>query len=84
MTIHKSKGLEFDAVILPGLSSKSQTPDKPLLRWLKLPTKERDLLLISPMKALHQDVCLVYDYLQQLDYEKDRYETQRLLYVAVT
>lgn len=85
MTIHKSKGLEFDCVILPGLSSKSQNKDQPMLRWLKLPSKKQgELLLVSPIKAAHQGQCLLYDYLGQLDAEKDCYELQRLFYVAAT
>ncbi|KTD25881.1 UvrD-helicase domain-containing protein [Legionella maceachernii] len=85
MTIHKSKGLEFDCVLLPSLSSKSQNKDQPMLRWLKLPSqKQEELLLVSPIKAAHQEQCLLYDYLGQLDNEKDRYELQRLFYVAAT
>ena len=85
MTIHKSKGLEFDCVILPGLSSKSSNMDTPLLRWLKLPTQEHgELLLLSPMKAAHHEQCLLYDYLGKLDTQKSNYELQRLFYVAVT
>jgi ATP-dependent helicase/nuclease subunit A len=84
MTIHKSKGLEFDSVILPGLSTASRQTDKPLLRWLKLPTIEKDLLLVSPIKAAHQDQCLLFNHLEQIDLEKAHYETQRLLYVAAT
>ena len=85
MTIHKSKGLEFDCVILPGLSAKSSNRDTPLLRWLKLPTQEHgDLLLLSPMKAAHHEHCVLYDYLGKLDSQKDNYELQRLFYVAVT
>jgi len=85
MTIHKSKGLEFDCIILPGLSSASKNSQKPLLRWLKLPAEQAEnLLLMSPIKGIHQDKCGLYDYLGRLDGEKDRYELQRLLYVAVT
>lgn len=85
MTIHKSKGLEFDTVILPGLGSKSRQSDKPLLRWLKLPTSyAQDLLLMSPVRANSEQRCLLYDYLGELSAEKDYYEQQRLLYVAVT
>jgi ATP-dependent helicase/nuclease subunit A len=85
MTIHKSKGLEFDCVILPGLSQKSSAIDKPLLRWLKLPSPEQDtLLLMSPMKAAHHERAPLYDYIGKLDAQKDEYERQRLLYVAST
>lgn len=85
MTIHKSKGLEFDCVILPGLSKKSASMDKPLLRWLTLPRPEHnDLLLISPIKAAHHERCFLYDYIGQIDAEKNHYEMQRLLYVATT
>lgn len=33
MTIHKSKGLEFDTVIVPGLDRTGPSDDKPLLSW---------------------------------------------------
>ncbi len=85
MTIHKSKGLEFDCVILPGLSKRPSPMDKPLLRWLKLPSPQHeDLLLISPVKAAHHERCRLYDYLGKLDAQKNEYELQRLLYVATT
>lgn len=85
MTIHKSKGLEFDCVILPGLSKKPAPMDKPLLRWLTLPSPQHDdLLLISPMKAAHHERSLLYDYIGNIDEQKNNYEMQRLLYVATT
>ncbi|WP_133137305.1 UvrD-helicase domain-containing protein [Legionella rowbothamii] len=85
MTIHKSKGLEFDTVFLPGLGSQANRGDSPMLRWLNLPTQDQgNLLLMSPIQAAHHDRCPVYDYLGQLDEVKGSYETQRLLYVAVT
>lgn len=85
MTIHKSKGLEFDCVILPGLGTKSPTIDSPLFRWLNVPSQDHEnQLLLSPIKAAHHDRCLLYDHLGKLDAEKTAYELQRLLYVAVT
>lgn len=86
MTIHKAKGLEFDTVILPGLGKRTPNPDKPLLRWLTLPSEASsdDLILISPLQAVHHERCPLYDYLGQLDAEKTAYEQQRLLYVATT
>lgn len=84
MTIHKSKGLEFDTVFLPSLGSQPNRSDSPLLRWLKLPTEWNNILLVSPIKGAHQEQCPLYDYLGQLDDEKSYYESQRLFYVAVT
>lgn len=84
MTIHKSKGLEFDCVILPGLSAKPAKMSTPLLRWLTLPTTQQDLLLLSPIKAMQEETCLLYDYLGRIEAEKASYELQRLLYVAAT
>ncbi len=85
MTIHKSKGLEFDAVFLPGLGTKPPRMDTQMMRWLKLPsTEHEELILISPIKAAFEETSLLYDYLGQIDAQKNSYELQRLLYVAVT
>ncbi|MGL5741044.1 MAG: UvrD-helicase domain-containing protein [Legionella sp.] len=85
MTIHKSKGLEFDTVFLPSLGSQANRSENPMLRWLNLPTqKHGNLLLMSPVRAAHQESCALYDYLSKLDEVKSNYEAQRLLYVAVT
>ncbi|MBA2657896.1 MAG: UvrD-helicase domain-containing protein [Tatlockia sp.] len=85
MTIHKSKGLEFDTVILPSLSACKHAHDQPLLRWLKLPSQtQKEVFLVSPIKAADSEVCLVYNYLAKLDAEKESYELQRLFYVAAT
>ena len=43
-----------------------------------------DLFLISPIKAVADEECRVYNYLEHLDAQKSYYESQRLLYVAVT
>lgn len=84
MTIHKSKGLEFDFVILPGLSAKAPQPERPLIRFLKLPTEHGETLLCSPMKAHYENESLLYNYLGKLDNQKSHYEIQRVLYVATT
>lgn len=85
MTIHKSKGLEFDCVLLPGLGAQPQSSDRGLLKWLKLPRpQEEDLFLVSPIKAVSDDECRIYNYLEHLDAQKAYYESQRLLYVATT
>ena len=85
MTIHKAKGLEFDCVIIPGIGSKANPPDLPLIRWLKIPTShQNDYLLVSPIKAACEDESPLYNYLRDIESEKANYELQRLLYVAAT
>ncbi len=84
MTIHKSKGLEFDSVILPHLSTRQARSSKPLFRWLNLPSITHNLFLVSPIKAAIDENCLLYNFLENVDKDKGRFETQRLLYVAAT
>jgi len=87
MTIHKSKGLEFDTVILPGLASSTQSDESRLLLWVERPSlhSEGDLLLapIHAAETTKKDEPL-YAYLSHLDKEKARHEDARLLYVAAT
>ncbi len=85
MTIHKSKGLEFDTVILPGLHKTGRADEPPLLMWLeRINRKGESNLLLAPVRAVGQRENATYDYLRELDKEKGRFELGRLLYVAVT
>ena len=80
MTIHKAKGLEFDAVILPGLNQGTRAEDKPLLRWQATETNE---LLMSLLPSTgHQD--RLYEYLHYQEKQAADAECYRLLYVALT
>ena len=89
MTIHKSKGLEFDCVILPGLgaSTGGNNSDQPLVLWEEVNIDEKTHLLAAPFvpKGAH-DAGLVstYDYLQTLENTRDLNEDTRVLYVAAT
>ncbi len=82
MTIHKSKGLEFDTVILPGLGRSSAGGDRPLLRWLE----HTDCgLLLAPVAARDgRSKDPIYEAIGKLSKEKGNLETTRLLYVAAT
>ncbi len=42
MTIHKSKGLEFDTVILPGLDRKTGGNEQPLLLWEEVQRQDKN------------------------------------------
>ena len=85
MTIHKSKGLEFDHVILPGLNRKTPYDSLQLLMWLERPNNlgHSDLIL-APIKSAAEYQDPIYQYLRRIEKTKADNETARLLYVATT
>jgi ATP-dependent exoDNAse (exonuclease V) beta subunit len=87
MTVHKSKGLEFDTVILPGLHRETGGNDSSLLLWDEVAGADGDEhLLVAPIKQKGADngEPTVYDYLKKLEAERAAHEDERLLYVAAT
>jgi ATP-dependent helicase/nuclease subunit A len=87
MTIHKSKGLEFDSVILPGLHRTPRKQDSPLLLWEDVAIEGAPSQLVAaPYVPRHKRDGLpsTYDYLQSLEQERDANEVTRVLYVAAT
>ncbi len=80
MTLHRAKGLEFDTVIIPGLSRSPTRGDAPLLRW----RRRRRGLLFAPVGARGGERDAVYEYLKFLEAEEKRAELSRLLYVGCT
>jgi ATP-dependent exoDNAse (exonuclease V) beta subunit len=82
MSIHKAKGLEFDRVIIPRADKGSGGGfDPPLVRWQRYPGGQ---VLIAPRNARKFEGNSLYQYLQREQAARERYETQRVLYVAVT
>ncbi|MBE0500990.1 MAG: UvrD-helicase domain-containing protein, partial [Desulfuromonadales bacterium] len=82
MTIHKAKGLEFDAVILPGLGRKIKGEDKTMLRWIDHPDYG---LLLAPIPAYDQgDAGTTYRAIGAINQDRSTLETLRMFYVAVT
>jgi len=85
MTIHKSKGLEFDRVILPRLDARNAGADSPLLKWSEVIDSHggsHNLLAVSKQTGKENDS--IYQYISYLDKKKEKYENQRVLYVAAT
>ena len=80
MTMHKAKGLEFDFVILPGLGKGIKVDEKRLVYWMP----HGDDLLLAPIEEKGGDPSPLYQFLSDLNKEKEEYETLRLLYVAAT
>ncbi len=83
MTIHKSKGLEFDIVIIPGMHNRLSKEDERLIVWMERARANGvDLLLgVTPQSQTQNSV---YQYIRKQDKIKSLLEEQRLLYVAVT
>lgn len=85
MTIHNSKGLEFDTVILPHLERMSPNDHKQLLLWMERPEQhDTSSLILAPVNAVGHKTDAIYDYIKQQHAIKSDYETVRLLYVAAT
>jgi ATP-dependent exoDNAse (exonuclease V) beta subunit len=85
LTIHKSKGLQFDTVIVPGLDRVGRSDSPPLLRWLKLPGQGGQRLLIAPIApAGSEERNPLHAWLGRLEARKLQHEKRRLLYVAAT
>lgn len=99
MTIHKSKGLEFDTVILPGLGNATGgNDDPPALLWEELVFEsvslasstiphQQSALLAAPYipKGLrNKEEVSPYEYLNTLEKERSTNEDARILYVAAT
>jgi ATP-dependent exoDNAse (exonuclease V) beta subunit len=85
MTIHAAKGLEFDAVIVPGLGKPPRSEERQALLWAERipPGGPAPDLLLAPIPASGTEDPL-YRYVQGLHNEKADHELGRLLYVAVT
>lgn len=86
MTMHKSKGLQFDHVVLHGLGRTTGSGSKDVLAWLPVTAADGDSgIIISPLgprTELEKDP--LHQFIEQSARESDRLELDRLLYVACT
>ncbi|MEN8719818.1 MAG: UvrD-helicase domain-containing protein, partial [Oceanococcaceae bacterium] len=83
MTVHKSKGLEFDHVLLLGLGRSGRGGDEPLLRWHA--QYGAGLLAVRPPPSPRgSSPPQLYRWLSEQQKEAEAAERLRLLYVAVT
>jgi ATP-dependent exoDNAse (exonuclease V) beta subunit len=86
MTIHKSKGLEFDHVILPNLTKGSKGDDNDLLRWQEqVDDNNHNTLLLAALGPYDEDDNdPIYSYLKYEKRARNLLENTRVLYVAAT
>ena len=81
MTMHKSKGLEFEEVILYGLHRRPRSDTAPLLRF----ERSRNRLLMGPIKPrAAEETDKLSAMLGAMEKRRSDYEQDRLLYVAAT
>ena len=84
MTIHKSKGLEFEHVLIPGLDQGGKPGGDQLLRWSEWLNREGDSRFLLAPKSARGDSDPLFDYLKHDNNERERLEGTRLLYVGCT
>ena len=86
MTIHRAKGLEFDAVIVPGLSRRVQGDPRELLELVEWQEGEQTFALFGPIEASDSVVGRpsVAAWIRRLRSRRIDRERARLLYVAMT
>lgn len=82
MTIHKSKGLEFDTVILPSIQYESKNQNNHILSWYE--DLQNNIFLLSPIHDAFEEKEPLVNYIRYLDKRKESFERMRLFYVAIT
>ncbi len=92
MTIHKSKGLQFDHVLIPQLGGKGNPDDKNLIELHeRINQGGESRLLIAPVPRKSSTTTAeteahekLYKYIREEKRLKGEYEETRLVYIAMT
>jgi ATP-dependent exoDNAse (exonuclease V) beta subunit len=86
LTIHNSKGLEFDVVLIPGLERPTPRSRSEILNWLELDSADGEAahILLAPIHSRGEDSDGLNQWLSRVKHARESAETRRLLYVACT
>jgi len=93
MTIHKSKGLEFETVIVPDLEADGRKSERTMISWLErglaVPQSANEIaplteFLIAPIQSKGTEAGLAKKWVDSVKREREKQELRRLLYVAAT
>ncbi|MEJ6534104.1 UvrD-helicase domain-containing protein [Pseudoalteromonas lipolytica] len=84
MTIHGSKGLEFDYVFIPGMHKRGPNTPSRLFSWGKVENRDLGVLACSEAIGIKGVDITYHNYLNKLNTIKEQHELVRLMYVAVT
>lgn len=86
MTLHQSKGLEFDYVFIPSASKSGNVTNSQLLQWSEMKQSGNSLsvLATSQEMGLAKESGQYIKFLNRLQSRKEREEMVRLGYVGIT
>jgi ATP-dependent exoDNAse (exonuclease V) beta subunit len=90
MTIHKSKGLEFEVVIVPDLQAGAGRGGRNMLSWLERGLEQPDdsgeitEFLIAPFQRKGDDRGTAKQWVDRVYRQREAQEDRRILYVAAT
>jgi ATP-dependent helicase/nuclease subunit A len=96
MTIHKSKGLEFEVVIVPELQTRTRATQHRMIAWLEQESEqeqdseepsgadETTEFLVAPQQARGADKGTAKAWVDGVYTAREKEEMKRLLYVAAT
>ena len=90
MTIHKSKGLEFEVVVMPDLQAASGRGVRNMLSWLERGLESPDdsgevsEFLIAPFQPKGADRGKAKEWVDRVYRQREAQEDRRVLYVAAT
>lgn len=80
MTVHRSKGQEYDFVFVPSAGAASRGNERPALLW----EEYNGGLVMAPIPETGGDQASIYRHLHENEKARKTYELARELYVAVT
>jgi ATP-dependent helicase/nuclease subunit A len=90
LTIHKSKGLEFEVVIVPELHARERISNFNMLSWLERGLAEPDdsgevtEFLVAPFQPKGDEQGTARKWVETVCRQREQQELRRLLYVAAT
>ena len=90
MTIHRSKGLEFEVVVVPEMHVTERGPSFRMLSWLERGLAEPDEsgevteFLVAPFQSKGDGQGKAREWVERAYHEREKQEMRRLLYVAAT
>jgi ATP-dependent exoDNAse (exonuclease V) beta subunit len=90
MTIHKSKGLEFEVVIVPELEARTRIGEHRMLSWLERgvanPDESGEIteFLVAPVQSKGADRGKSKTWVDRFRQKRETQEMRRILYVAAT